>query len=402
MRWMDLARFSLAAISRARVRSLLLIGTVAIGSAAMVVLTAVGDSAKDYVVEQFAVLGSQLVMVFPGKSETAGGALNASFGGTVRPLTLDDAAALTRHHQVIAVAPVVMGAAGVQYAGLEREAPVLGGTPELLQIRRWKLAAGQFSTDADWDKATPVCVVGDKLARELFGSGQVVGQWLRIGDSRFRVAGVFAAGGRSLGMDLEDLVLIPVADALRLFDTESLFQILLEVADREDLAAVERFALATLRERHRGEEDVTVVTQDALLGSFDQLFNALNAGVLVIAGVSLAVAGVLIMNVMLIAVSQRTAEIGLLKAIGATGPLIARVFFAEAILLSAAGALLGLLLAQLLCFSVRTFWYPELAAAPGWAMLTAAGVAMTTGMISGLIPARRAARLEPLAALGQH
>ena len=222
---------------------------------------------------------------------------------------------------------------------------------------------------------------------------------MRINDRRFRVIGLLAPGGESLGMDLGDMAIIPVASAQSLFDTPSLFRVLIQARSKEDIEAARKAALQTIRLRHDGEDDVTIITQDAMLGTFNKILRALTYTVGGIAGISLAVAGILIMNVMLVAVSQRIGEIGLLKALGGSERQVLHLFLAEAIMLAGAGALLGLLL-SVLGIALMNHLYPSFPlAAPLWAPFAAAGVAVSTGLLFGVMPARRAARMDPVQAL---
>jgi len=361
----------------------------AIGVAAVILLTGLGEAARRYVTQEFATLGTNLVIVLPGKSETAGGSLNASFGGTTRDLTIEDAAATTKHSSVNRVAPLVVGAATIQYSGLEREAAVFGATHEMLPVRNWRMAEGQFLPDSNWTQATSVCVIGSNVRTELFGKKTALGQWLRVGDSRFRVIGVLGATGRSMGVDSDEIIIMPVASAMTIFNTQGLFRILIETRSRESIEAVKTFVTKTIKARHYGEEDVTVITQDAVLETFDEIFNALTVAVAGIAAISLAVAGVLIMNVMLVAVSQRTSEVGLLKAIGAAPRQITAFFLAEAALLSLLGALLGLGVGLALSW-LATYFFPAFDMAPPlWAIVASVSVAILTGLVFGIMPAMR-------------
>ncbi|MGI9303807.1 MAG: ABC transporter permease [Gammaproteobacteria bacterium] len=401
MKVIDVIRFSFHSVERAPTRTALMLLAMAIGVAAVVLLTGLGEAARRYVTDEFASLGTNLIIVLPGKSETTGGTLGASFSGSTRDLTIDDAFALTRHHNVRRVAPIIVGAAGVQHAGLEREVPIFGTTSEMLAIRHWHMAQGQFLPAREWARASPVCVIGSKIESELFGQDPAVGRWLRVGDSRFRVIGVLESEGRSIGVDVEEMVIVPVASTMALFNTQSMFRILVEAASRESVPSVKNFVSKTITARHHGEEDVTVITQDAVLDTFDQIFTALTMTVGGIAAISLAVAGVLIMNVMLVAVSQRTSEVGLLKAIGAAPNEIVTLFLAEAALLSLFGALIGLGVGLAGSWLVSQV-YPTLNMTPPiWAVIAGVGVAIATGLVFGILPARRAAQLDPVLALAK-
>jgi putative ABC transport system permease protein len=204
-------------------------------------------------------------------------------------------------------------------------------------------------------------------------------------------------------MDSQELVIVPVSAAQALFNTESLFRLLIQTRTRNDMLRVRDATVAAIKLRHQGEEDVTVITQDALLATFDRIFTALTLTLAGIASISLAVAGVLIMNVMLVSVSQRTAEVGLLKAIGATRLQITALFLTEAVLLSVAGAAMGLVVGFVVDWIVGKIFPALPLSPPVWAVVLAVVVAVISGIVFGLMPARRAARLDPVAALaGRH
>jgi putative ABC transport system permease protein len=237
------------------------------------------------------------------------------------------------------------------------------------------------------------------IKKQIFGAQNPIGKWLRIGDRRFRVIGVLASEGRSIGMDVQDLVITPVASAQAIFNTPSLFRIFVEAKTRSAIPYVITQVTSILKKRHQGEEDVTVITQDAVLSTFDRILSALTYTVAGIAAISLAVAGILIMNIMLISVSQRTAEIGLLKALGATSHKITVLFLAEATMLASLGAAFGLLLGELATIAIKGIYPTFPVGAPLWATIGAVMVSVTTGLVFGAMPARRAAQLNPIDAL---
>jgi putative ABC transport system permease protein len=192
-----------------------------------------------------------------------------------------------------------------------------------------------------------------------------------------------------------------VASAEALFNSTSLFRILVQARSRDAIYRAKTSILDIIRARHDGEDDITVITQDAMLSTFDRILKALTLAVAGIAAISLVVAGILIMNVMLIAVSQRTAEIGLLKAIGSPGKQIQRLFLFEAIILSAVGAGAGLLLSAAGVMFLKWLFPSFPIAAPYWSPLAAVSVALVTGVVFGVLPARQAARLDPVTALSR-
>jgi putative ABC transport system permease protein len=242
-------------------------------------------------------------------------------------------------------------------------------------------------------------VLGSGLRTELFGGKPALGLWVRINDRRFRVIGILGGGGESLGQNIDDMAVIPIASAQSLFNTPSLFRVLIQARSGQDIKRAQIAARNIIRERHDGEDDVTIVTQDALLDTFDGILRALTYTVGGIAGISLAVAGILIMNVMLVAVSQRVAEIGLLKALGAPKRQVLQLFLIESILLAGAGAALGVLLGLLAIVVLAQIFPMFPIAAPLWAPLAAVCVAVVTGLLFGVLPARRAAGLDPVHAL---
>jgi putative ABC transport system permease protein len=398
MRLADLFAFSIRALTGFRLRSLLTLLAMAIGVAAVVLLTTLGEGARRYVVGEFASLGSDLLVVLPGRNETSGGPPPLT-GDAARDITLDDAQALLRSPSVLQVAPLNIGSAPVSAGSREREVMIMGTTADYFAVRHLDVAAGQILPEASFDRAAAVAVLGASVASELFDRRAAVGQWIRIGDSRFRVIGVLGSEGQSLGFDMAEAVMIPVASAQALFNREGMFRVLIATKGRDWLASGKADVERIMRERHQGEEDVTVITQDSVLATFDKLFVALTLAVAAVGGVSLVVAGILVMNVMLVSVSQRTSEIGLLKALGATAQQVLWLFLVEAALLSLTGGVVGLV-GGLSMTQLLVALYPSIPwAAPAWAVGAALGVALLFGMLFGLMPAWRAAQLDPVLAL---
>ncbi len=401
MRATDVARFALGAAAGNRLRTALLMLAMAIGVAAVVVLTALGDGARRYVVNEFSSLGTNLVIVLPGRTQTGGFSPQNVITGTPRDLTVEDARAVTRLSAVRRAAPLAVGTSEISTGGRLREALVIGTVAEYLPIRNFTMAQGHFLPEEDWTRGSPVIVLGAKVRAELFGGTPALGQFVRIGDRRFRVIGVLASAGTGLGMNTDELAFVPVATAQQIFNSNTLFRILVEARNRDAIQVAKEQVRELIKTRHNGEEDVTTITQDAVLATFDRLLGTLTLGVAGIAAISLAVAGILVMNVMLVSVSQRTSEIGLLKALGATEGTVRNAFLTEAAMLSLAGALLGYGLGQLGAAVIRAL-YPTLPAyPPQWAVIAALGTALVTGLVFGALPAKRAAALDPVTALAK-
>jgi len=400
MRLNDFVQFSFSAVSARRLRSGLSALGIAMGIAAVVLLTSMGEGLHRYMISEFSQFGTNLIAINPGKTSTLG--FSGALVNTVRPLSLDDAVALKRLPQVIEAVPLVQGNAQVEAGERQRRTVVYGVGPGVPAVWQFKTAYGRFLPDDDAESARAFVVLGSKMRDELFSDRQPLGELVRVGSYRFRVIGVMATEGRSIGMDVQNIAIIPVASAQSLLNTPSLLRILIETKSRKSMFRVKDFVEQTLQQRHHGELDVTVVTQDAVIKTFDDILNSLTYSVAGIAAISLLVAGILIMNVMLVVVSQRTAEIGLLKALGASRSKILTLILTEALQLSFIGVVLGFMLGLGGSWAMRLA-LPELQAYPPiWAMLSSVLVALGTGLLFSLLPARKAAALDPVQALQGH
>lgn len=399
MRGRDLGAFATRAMTAYGLRSALMVLAMSVGVAAVVLLTALGDGARRYVIGEFSSLGANLVIVLPGRAETRGFSPASLISETPRDLTLQDAAALTRLPGVRRAAPLIIGTSEASAAGRLREITVVGTSADYVDLRRFQLARGRFLQMPDLTAHAAEVVLGQALARALFDGADPVGRTLRLGDRRFRIVGVLAPTGTGLGLNTDELAFVPVATAQAMFNTATLFRIIVEAQDHDRIEPVKARVRTLLTARHDGEEDITVITQDAIMSTFGRILDALTLAVAGIAAISLAVAGILVMNVMLVAVAQRTREIGLLKALGAAPAQIRHLFLAEAALLSVAGAILGVGLGHLGAWGLRVAFPVLPAYPPEWAVGAGAGTALVTGVLFAALPARRAARLHAVDAL---
>jgi putative ABC transport system permease protein len=394
----DLARFSAGALRGHRLRTGLSLVGVAIGVASVILLTSLGEGARRYVVGEFSALGTNLLIVIPGKIETTGAA--PIMGGVPRDLTLEDAEAMERWiREIRMVAPMAMGEAPARFGQKSRYITVVGTTAEMQTIRQLVIRTGRYLPDDDMYRGQRVCVIGSKIQQEIFGGDNPLGQMLRLGDNRYQVIGVIAPRGRSVGMDMDEFVHVPVTQGLRMFNRSGLFRILVEVNSHDAIQPAKEAIIDLLRKRHDNVEDVTVLTQDAVLSTFGRILTVLTFALGGIAAISLSVAGIGIMNVMLVSVSERTREIGLLKALGAGRGQILTVFLAEASMLSTAGGLLGLAVGMAGVRSIVALYPVFPAQPPMWAVAGGLALAFLTGLVFGSLPARRAAGLDPVAAL---
>ncbi|MFB2709688.1 ABC transporter permease [Aeromonas veronii] len=377
MRRPDVIRFAAVALLRQRSRALVLILAVSLSVTSVLLLTALGEGARRYVADQFSSLGKDLLVMFPGRKETTGG-LPPVTGNSLRQITLDDMHYLGQHQPNVRLVPLVMGFAEAKQGARLRQTMLLGSSNGLRDTHGLELLSGRWLPgDAAEDR--PAVLLGAVVARELFGQTDPVGQWLRFDNRRFRVVGVFTSQSSNLGMDMAEAALIPVGSAMRLFNTEGLFRLLIQP-------------------RH-GVLDVTVVRRDAMLATFSTILSTLTLAVAGIGAISLLVSGIMMMNLALISTRQRTGEIGLLKALGADSRQIRQLFLWEALLLSGSGALFGTVLGYALVALAGVIWPGFPAAVPLLATFCTIPAALLTGLFFSWLPASRAARQDPVSSL---
>jgi len=393
----DLFHLAAGALRAHRLRSFLSMLGIAIGVAAVILLTSIGEGTRVYMVSQFTQFGTNILAINPGKSKTIG--IPGALGGTTRKLTIDDAEALFRVPGVETVVPVVMGNARVQAGERGRSVSVLGATPDLPALWRFGARQGSFWPKGDPRRGAPLAVLGPKLARELFGDRSALGEFVHVAGGRFRVVGVMEPKGQMMGFDIDDLAYVPVASAMDLFDLDELMEIDLIYSAVRETARVEAEAKRVLAVRHGGTEDFTVTSQEAMLDVFGKVMDVVTMAVGAIAGISLLVGATGILTMMWIAVGERTSEIGLVRALGATRRQVQALFLAEAAALAGLGGVAGVVIGLGLGAALRV-------AVPGLPVETplrfvVAGLAVSvaTGLVSGVAPARRAALLDPIEAL---
>lgn len=393
---LDFIRLTFGSLRSHRLRTILAALAIAVGIAAVILLTSIGQGLREFVLAEFSMFGTNLIIVSPGKVTTAGASIGVF--GSVRPVTIDDAIAVRRAPHVLLTNPATDGNAEISAGGKRRRITVYGMTPDWPAIGHMKVRIGSFLPREDVHAPRPLAVLGSKAKTELFGNSNPLGKRVDIGGMRFHVIGVMEAKGQFLGMDLDDTVFIPVARALDLFNREGTtgFHVTYdpEVPPEKVVEGIRRIMTA----RH-GRDDITIVTQTQMLDVLGSVLGVLTFAVGALGSISLFVGGVGILTIMTIAVSERTAEIGLLRALGARREQVLALFLGEAALLAAAGGAAGLIfgagIARLL-----TLAFPSLPiSTPWWFALLAEGIAVAVGLAAGVLPARRAAYMDPVDAL---
>jgi len=392
----DLIKLTSSSFLSYRMRSFLTSLGIAIGITAVILLTSIGEGLHQFMLSEFSQFGTNIISVQPGKTQTQGG--NVGIFGSVRPLTLEDADAMRRLPYVEHVIPGLVGNAEVKANGRTRRTMVLGEGRDFDKAFTMKVQSGSFWTDADDEQARAQTVIGWKIQQELFPGMNPLGQYLRVGGQRYRVIGVMASKGQILGMDMDDAVFIPAARAMELFNRPGLMEVNVSYRADVDADIVIRILTERLKEQH-GRVDFTLISQEKALEVLSSVLNILTFAVGALGGISLLVGAVGILTIMTMAVTERTSEIGLLRALGAQERQVLTLFLGEAMLLSAMGGLAGLVLGVGIAQGLHLL-FPALPVHTPWLFaLLAELTAISIGLIAGVAPARRAARLDPVDAL---
>ena len=393
----DSLQLAVRAIIGQRLRSFLTLLGIAVGIASVILLTSIGEGIHRYVLGEFTQFGTNVIGVHPGKTKT-GGASMAGMPSSARPLTLEDAAALARLPNVVAVTPSLFGNAEVNGNGRSRRTSVYGVGASMLTVFKGKVRVGSFLPPDEAGAARALVVLGPKLKQEVFGADNALGKRVRIGGLQFRVIGVMEPKGQFLGIDLDDTAFIPASRAMELFNRDGLNEIDVAAAEDASAAHVVEQVKQLMKARH-GREDFTIISQEEMLSTLSSILDVLTMAVGALGGISLLVGGVGIVTIMTIAVTERTSEIGLMVAIGARRRTILGLFLGEAVALAALGGLLGLLLGMGLAQLIRLFVPALPVHTPLSFAVLAEVLAMSIGLIAGVLPARNAARLDPVEAL---
>ena len=399
MRFINTIKVALRALRRSAMRSVLTALGIIIGVAAVIAMVSIGNGAKSQVEASIASLGQNIISVFPGNFTTGG--VRGGFG-SASTLTVEDVLAIRNEVAGIeAISPEMRDRSQVLANGLNWNTQVNGEDVSYLEIRIWTIAAGDMFSEGDVRGAAKVCVIGKTVSDQLFQGDDPVGQTLRIRNIPFKVLGVLGSKGFDFrGQDQDDVVLIPYTSHLkRIARRPNLNSILIAAQSPDQMARIQQDVTDLLQQRRNGREpDFTVRNQQELAEAATASSKTMTVLLAAIAGVSLIVGGIGIMNIMLVSVTERTREIGIRLAVGAHGRDVLTQFLVEAIILSSMGGALGVLLgvgsSQLVS---KINGWPVLVSTS--AIFGAVAFSAAIGVFFGFYPARKAAQLDPIEAL---
>lgn len=368
---------------------------IAIGISSVVLLTSLGQGVQQYIVETFSQFGSRIIAINPGRTQTGG---SGSLLASTRPLTLEDAEALNHLPGIERVIPVVQGTGAIEYDNRVRHTDILGVNHQMPAAWQFRIAQGQFLPESQGTNAQPFAVLGATVRTELFGNQEALGRFIRVGTERYRVVGILSPKGQMLGYDLDDIVYIDAQRALALFNRPGLMEIDVTYSGAYTATQVAQAIKTRLIERH-GNEDFSLLTQDQMMSTLGRILDILKLSIAGLGAISLVVGSIGILTIMVTAVHERRAEIGLMRALGASTQTLSLIFLAESTLLSLLGGAIGLTLAmgllgltQLLAPSIPIQLDPLY-------LVLAIAISFLTGLLSGIIPARQASALDPISAL---
>ncbi len=394
----EIIKVSRESLMSNKVRSFLTMLGVIIGVAAVILLVSIGEGARKYIRKELGELGSNILVIVPGKTAKEGGMHMGT--SAVRKLTYEDSIIIEKRARSIhSLSPIVVGTSWIKYSGKSRDTYVVGVNEDYFDMRNLKIETGRTIDSSDVDGKRRVCVLGRTVKKEVFGEGNPLGAPVTVGDAKYRVVGVMQHKGVALGFDIDDVVFIPVTTARELFDTDSLFNITIKVRSAELVPEAKKEIKEILIKRHSNKEDFTILSQDEMIAVMGKILNIMTAVLAGIAAISLVVGGIGIMNIMLVSVRERTREIGIRKAIGAKNSDILFQFLIESVILSLIGGTGGVLVAGTISIIIPYFveFLPTQLAL--WSIILAFVFSAAVGIFFGVYPARKASLYDPITAL---
>ena len=393
----DALRWIFHSLLSQRQRSFLTALGIAIGITAVALLTSVGEGLRIYLLDTFSVFGTRLIAITAGKNTTHG---MEAILKNIRPITERDSAELAKLPYVEAVTPHLQGTIKVEYGNKQRDTELMGVNYMAPKAWRYEVAMGRFLPNEGIGHASPYVVLGSTVRKELFGDSNPLGTIIRVGGYRFRVIGVMQSKGQLLGFDLDDVVYIPTSRAMQIFNREGVPEISLMFSDKTTSVEMTKRIKKLMIQLH-GAEDFTINTQEDMLNSLDNILRIITLSIAGLGAISLLVGGVGVATIMTTSLHERMAEIGLLRALGATRRQTLLLFLGEAVVLSVMGGMAGIALVVVLVTTAKAV-LPDLPLAlqPLYLML-ALLLSSIVGLVAGISPAWRASLLDPIVALRQ-
>ena len=401
MNILNLFKVSLKAVANNKMRSFLSMLGIIIGVAAVIIMMAIGQGSKESIRQELSTMGTNLLTIRPGADMRGGVRQDPSAMQTLK--VADYERILREKRFVTKVSPEVTASGQAIYGNNNTTSSMYGESIEYLDIRQWTIDEGECFTEEDIKKAAKVCLIGATVVNELFGSTDPIGKTIRFKSIPMRVIGVLKSKGyNSWGMDQDNVIVAPYTTVMKRIAAQTWFSSIICSAVTEEFsdAAIEELT-QMLRDNHKLKEDAvddfTIRSQAEMMETMSSTMDTVTLILVVAAAFSLLVAGIGIMNIMLVSVTERTKEIGLRMAVGATGPVISLQFLIESVLISLTGGILGVLLGSFVSSFLPSMGMPS--SVPAWSVYVSFLVCVFIGVLFGYIPAQKAANMDPIEAI---
>lgn len=396
---LEVLRLAFEALMANRLRAGLTMLGMIIGVGAVVLLVSIGNGAKNYITSEFEGLGTNLIMVQPGRTSKGGG-MGPPISNIKKKLTLTDVEAIQKRAVTVAdVTGIIIGNASIEFEGQSTSNSVLGTNERFKDIFNVEMAQGNYFSREDEESGRRVIVLGANVAKSLFPDGSALGRLVKVNNSEHRVVGLLKTAGNKLGFNMDEFAFIPTRTSMKLFNDDKLIGLRARARSKDNIKDAVAEIAQILKERRNGDEDFTIVTQESMLETMNTILGMLTYALGGIAMISMLVGGIGIMNIMLVSVTERTREIGVRRAVGARQIDILKQFIAEALALSLLGGAIGLGGSVFITFAVSVFLPSFNMRAPLWILAPAFILSTLTGLVFGVWPARKASKIETIDAL---